>query len=184
MPQIFISHSRYDEDIRKYFDEIFAGTTVKAIRLEFERFKEPPSKFILQSIRHSDAIFVLLGPNITRNPATQSWVGFETGVAAGRETLCPIWVFEPIQHAPIQFPIPFLHHYMPYDPNSKEHMEYIISIVKGHQPLIPLFRIFTIPRGGKQVTCPYEGCGVSYILHTQIDEIYCPACRQKITFRR
>lgn len=183
MPKIFISHSRYDEDVRKYFDEIFAGTTVKAVRLEFEKFKEPPSKFILKNIRSSDAMFVLLGQNITRTPATQIWVGFETGAAASKEALCPIWVFEPIQHTPIPFPVPFLHHYVPYDPNSSEHREYITSIIKGYQAPIPLFRMFTIPKGWKQVTCPYEGCGISYILHTPIDEIHCPTCRQKITFR-
>ncbi len=184
MPQIFISHSRYDEDIRKYFDEIFAGTTVKAIRLEFEEFKEPPSKFILKSIRYSDAIFVLLGPNITRSPATPIWVGFETGVGASKEVVCPIWVFEPIQHVPIPFPVPFLHHYVPYDPNSSDHRKYITSIVRGYQNPIPLFRMFTVPKGRAQVTCPYEDCGMSYILHTPIDEIHCPACRQKIAFRR
>ena len=181
MPQIFISHSRYDEDIRKYFDEIFAGTTVKAVRLEFERYEVPPSKFTREQIRASDAVFVLLGPNITRSPFTQIWVAFETGCAAGYGYPKDIWVFEPIQYSPIQFPVPFLHHYMLYDPNSREHREYITSIVKAYEAWIPLFR--SIPSGWRQVTCPYDDCGMSYIFHTISEEIYCPTCRRGIRFR-
>lgn len=185
MAQIFISHSQYDEDIRKYFDEVFAGTTVRAVRLEFERYKNPPSKFVLKQIGKSDAIFVLLGPKITLKPATQSWVGFETGVAAGMREPCPIWVFEPTQYAPVPFPVPFLHHYVLYDMGSQEDREYIKSIVAGHRfaSIIPVTKSILAPRG-RRVTCPHEGCGMSYNLHTPIDEIHCPTCRQKITFGR
>ena len=36
MAQIFVSHSRDDIRLRQWFDEIFAGSPVKAIRFEFE----------------------------------------------------------------------------------------------------------------------------------------------------
>lgn len=181
MAQIFISHSQYDEDIRKYFDEIFAGTKVRAVRLEFERFNVPPSKFVMKQIRASDAIFILLGPNITRNPFTQSWVAFETGYGAACVDSKYIWVFEPFDYAPIKFPVPFLHHYMLYSPHVPENREYIKKIVNGYDALIPLVTYLTLPKGYKRVTCPNNDCGMSYMLHTVTEEIYCPACRRKIS---
>lgn len=178
MPQIFISHSRYDEDIRKYFDEVFAGTTVRAARLEFERYEPPAAEYIADQIRLSDAIFLLLGPNITKSPATQSWVGFETGLVAGMSPPKHIWVFEPLQHAPIQFPVPFLHHYVPYEPSSPEHRNYITGIVKAYEPLIPLFR--SIPQGLGPIRCAYGDCLSSYYLHTDVKDFYCPVCRRAL----
>lgn len=173
MTQIFISHSQYDEDIRKYFDEIFSGTRVRSVRLEFERYELPASKFIMDQIKLSDALFVLLGPNIIRKPATPSWVGFEAGLAAGKVPPCHIWVFEPVQDAPINFPVPFLHHYMLYDPNILEHREYITDIVRAYEPILPILR--RIPQGVDPIECP--NCKSTYYLHVDTRSFYCPVCR-------
>lgn len=179
MAQIFISHSRYDEDIRRYFDEIFAGTKVKAVRLEFESFNYPASKFVIKQILKSDAFFVLLGPKISQKVATQSWVGFEMGAAAMRQIPCPIWVFEPIKYAPIKFPIPFLNNYMLYDLTSRGDRKHITSIVNCYRIPFAFARKITIPKW-RQVNCPHDDCKMSYNLHGKVKEINCPACRKKI----
>ncbi len=176
MVQIFISHSKDDEDIRKFFDERFARTTVKAVAMEFERYEPPASKVIMDQIIISDAVFVLLGPHITQKPATQSWVAFETGFAAGKAPPCHIWVFEPVQYAPIDFPVPFLHHYMPYDPNVPEHRDYITDIVKAYEPIFPIFR--RIPQGAGLIEC--ANCKSTYYLHTDTRSFYCPVCREPL----
>ena len=179
MPQIFVSHSRRDEEIRDFFDRAFAGSTVKAVRLEFEEFPKPAAPYIAQQIRVSDAIFVLLGPNIVGSPYTQNWVAFEIGLAASYEYGKHIWVFEPMQYEPIQFPVPFLHHYVLYDLNSEEHFKYIQKIIRSYEPFIPIFR--AIPGGYAKITCPYEDCKANYILHTETKSFYCPVCRRPIT---
>ena len=184
MAQIFISHSQYDEDIRTFFDEVFAGTKVKAIRVEFEKmelkkYNLPLSEFIIHQLKTSDALFVLLGPNINRSQFTQSWVGFETGFAVGWEHTQHIWVFEPMNHAPIQFPIPFLHHYVPYVMSDGWH-DYIKSIVKAYEQWIPAAR--PIPKG-KLIQCPHKDCKMQYVLHTKTSKFYCPVCRKSITLK-
>ena len=184
MPKIFISHSRYDEDIRNFFDILFAGSTVKAVRFEFEyeyeKYKEPPSSYIMRQIETSDAIFVLLGSNITRSPFTQSWVAFEIGLAAASQYAKHIWVFEPIEYSPIEFPVPFLHHYVPYGLHDDQDRKYVNQIIRAYEP-IPLFR--RIPPGFMQVVCPYENCKATYILHKKLKSFYCPVCRKPLEFR-
>lgn len=176
MAQTFISHSKYDKDIRDYFDRIFAGTGVRAVRLEFEQYEPPASEYIMNQIRSSAAIFILLGPNITRTSATQSWVGFETGFGAGVPK--DIWVFEPIQHAPIKFPVPLLHHYVLYNMNSLEHRNYLTKVVKAYDAIIPLITIISLPRGLQKIKCEYDDCRASYHIHTDVKEFYCPVCRR------
>ncbi|MEM2146454.1 MAG: hypothetical protein QW279_13915, partial [Candidatus Jordarchaeaceae archaeon] len=66
MAQIFVSHSQYDKDIRLSFDEIFARTGVKSICMEFEQMYPPAWQNIRNQVSSSDAVFLLLGPNIRR----------------------------------------------------------------------------------------------------------------------
>lgn len=179
VPQIFISHSQYDQDIRKFFDEIFSGRYVRSVRLEFERYEPPAANFILNQIRTSDALFVLLGPNITREPATKIWVGFETGAAASIQPPKEIWVFEPIQSAPIPFPVPFLHHYMLYDFSSQEHRDYITRVVRSYEAWIPVLR--QTPTGLGLTRCGYRDCQAPYYLHTDVKNYSCPVCRRPLT---
>ena len=74
MNQIFISHNRRDKDIRQYFDTIFAITNVKSVRMEFEELQTTPSMDIIDMIMQSNAIFVLLAPNLTFSKYTKNWV--------------------------------------------------------------------------------------------------------------
>ena len=177
MAQIFVSHSRKDGNIRDFFDRAFAGSSVKAVRVEFEEAPEPASQYIAQQIKFSDAIFVLLGPNIVGSSYTQNWVAFEIGLAAAYEYAKHIWVFEPKQYEGLDFPVPFLHHFVVYDLYSEEDFRYIQDIVRAYEPILPIFR--NIPRG-YDITCPYEDCQSSYILHAKTQRFYCPVCRRPV----
>ncbi len=121
MDQVFISHSKIDEDIRQYFDTIFASN-VKAVRMEFEELRTTPWMDIRNCIIQSEAIFVLLGPNLTFSKYTENWIGFEVGAATALNK--PIWVMERFGDS-VNFPIPYLTDYLLYEPKNDEHTKFI-----------------------------------------------------------
>lgn len=177
MTQIFISHSRRDEQIRNFFDSIFAGTNVRAVRVEFENFEDTPSNFIKDNIFASEALFVLLGPNVNISEFTVNWIGFEVGLAAAWNK--EIWVFEQL-NTRIPFPIPFLSDYVLYDLGDPSSRTYITGIVDAYNAIMPILR--QLPQGFRDVTCDYPNCRMSYRLHAQINSFNCPACRQPLQF--
>ena len=101
MNQVFVSHSKRDVTIRQFFDSIFADTKVAAVRMEFEELHSTPSVDIRNRIMQSDALFVLLGQNLTFSQYTENWVGFEVGIATALNK--PIWVMERFGDK-VQFP--------------------------------------------------------------------------------
>jgi len=177
MGKIFLSHSQADEEIRDYFLKIFGIEGVQAISVEFENFPPPPWQFIKRQMFESDALFLLLGPNvIDRGIYTQNWISFEVGLACQLNK--EIWVFEQID-IPVRFPVPYLNHYLLYDPKNRKHLDYIRVIISAYK-VIPLFR--KIPVGYSYVICPNPKCQVSFLLHTKMIEFECPSCRKMMKF--
>lgn len=68
MAQIFISHSKRDEDIKNLFLRAFRGTGVTDVYREYEN--APPSgvkaEDIARDIEFSSAVFVLLSETVRR----------------------------------------------------------------------------------------------------------------------
>lgn len=75
--QIFVSHSQHDKDIRMAFSEIFALAGIKPKYMEFENFYPPAWSEIKEQIKKSEAVFLLLGPNIKKSYYTENWVAFQ-----------------------------------------------------------------------------------------------------------
>jgi hypothetical protein len=183
MAHIFVSHSQYDKDIRTAFDTVFARTGVEAKCMEFEQIYPPAWQNIKNQIFSSEAVFLLLGPNIQTSAHTQNWIAFEVGLACaiGKD----VWVFEQLGSS-VNFPIPYLTDYSLYDFRNKYHFDYTRSIISGYGQPIPLFPIGedhrtkrNIPRG-ILVECKYENCKARYFLHTDVGSFNCPSCRQKL----
>ncbi len=184
LPQIFVSHSQYDTDIRRSFNEIFAISGVIPKYMEFETIKPPAWTEIKEQIKKSLAVFLLLGPNIRRTCFTANWVAFEVGVscAFGKD----VWVFEPTG-LNSDFPIPYLTDYVIYDLQVRENFDYIRGIIEGYRrPSYTLsFEDERTKRGipkGKPIICDYGNCGSVYSLHTEVTNFYCPSCRQQLSF--
>ena len=184
MPQIFVSHSRFDTGIRKEFSEVFAvAKGAYPTYMEFEKFHPPAWQKIRDEVSSSQALFVLLGPNIRRTIHTQNWVAFEVGLACafGKE----VWVFEQ-SGSNIDFPIPYLTDYMIYNLEDKKHFKYVRKIIKGYGKPIPILPLGVDHRTkraiptGVLVTCPYGNCRSSYLSHTDVKSFSCPSCRQQI----
>jgi len=177
MTRIFLAHSQGDEDIRDFFIKIggLAGVEVKA--MEFETLASPAWGTIRTWLFLSNVLFVLLGEKIIdKGIFTQNWISFEIGIACGmyQTSRKDVWVFEPFQYN-VRFPVPFLDHYMLYDIDDVNSMNYIRAIMEGYKSLRK-----KIPQGFADVECPH--CGVNFKLHTQIQEFNCPTCRTGIKF--
>ena len=181
MAHIFVSHSQYDKDIRTSFDTVFARTDVESKCMEFENIYPPAWEIIKNQILSSEAVFLLVGPNIQTSAHTQNWIAFEVGLACafGKD----VWIFEQLESS-INFPIPYLTDYSLYDFGNKQHFDYIRAIISGYGKPIPIFPRAPdsrtkrkIPRG-ILVECKHENCHAKYFLHTDVASFKCPSCRQ------
>jgi hypothetical protein len=181
--QIFVSHSQYDVDIRKSFSEIFAIAGIIPKYMEFEKIYPPAWSEIKKQIKKSQAVFLLLGPNIRKSYFTENWVAFEVGLACafGKE----VWVFEPMNLS-IDFPIPYITDYMPYNLEIQEHFDYIRGSMEAYKSPVPIFPVGVegrdkryVPKG-ILVNCPHPNCQLKFHLHTDVPSLYCPSCRQFI----
>lgn len=120
MAQIFVSHSSRDGRLRPWFDTIFAGANLNAVRFEFEDRSDYPIEQIRFLIRNSDALFVLLTQEIFSSGTlhTGNWLSAEVGMAGGLNK--PVWLFETMED-PVLFPMPFIDHYvrLPFEDQSR-----------------------------------------------------------------
>ena len=167
--------------LRDWFANIFASTSVIAIRKEFEELGELPWHSITEDIRNPDthAVFVLLGQSVLGSQYTLNWIAFEVGVAAGAGK--DVWVFEEY-NSPVEFPVPYVSHYMRYVREDKEHFSYIKSIIEGYLPRFPGQWEENVTRSATEVVCPYDNCRARFFYHDRENELRCPTCRQSITF--
>ncbi|MBA7501459.1 hypothetical protein ES706_00029 [subsurface metagenome] len=211
MTSIFISHSQKDVETLNYFNNLFGGTLIKAIRAEFERYERPPWTAIKNWVNESSAVFLLLGPNLRGSIFTSNWVSFEVGLAC--QARKSVWIFEQVKE-PVDFPVPYLTNYMLYDPASRVSFERIQEIVQSYDSTPQLAgaalgallgaafvavvagKKGTIPGAfiggvigasltrktsyGIQIKCPHDDCGISFMLHTKVDNFLCPTCRRAI----
>jgi len=131
MAQIFVSHSKEDEKIVKFFGTIFGSTQVKAIYKEFEGFKDPEAWVDIQrDISRSNAIFILLSENVQSIRHTRDWVVWESALASPMRK--DIWLFEPFEVVgSIDVIIPHVDHYFVYE-QKNEYQTYIKKIVESY----------------------------------------------------
>lgn len=186
MVSVFVSHSKYDSHLRKFFAEIFADI---GLRSTFMELKDLTGKYagdvISKTIRagflsgqDTHSVFVLLGENLANPPNpefTHNWIAFEAGAAAG--CLKRVWVFEEFNKF-INFPIPFVSDYVLYDLDNVEHLRFLGSLFK--QEII-------FPGSTKQIKprktiCPYTDCNAAYNFWSNAQSIDCPVCRRGINF--
>jgi len=184
MVSVFVSHSKLDSHIRKYFSEIFSDI---GLRATFMELKDLTGKYVGDEISRmiragifsghdTAAVFVLLGENLENPPNpefTHNWVTFEAGAAAS--CLKPVWVFEEFGKF-IKFPIPFVTDYVIYTLEDVKHLQFLGSLFKQE---------IVYPNTAKKlhpenIVCPYENCNASYRLWSKTNSINCPVCRRGI----
>jgi len=179
MAKVFVSHSQHDRDIRAAFDSVFARTNVLSVCMEFEETANWQT--IMNEVKSSIAVFLLLGHNIRGSIYTQNWIAFEVGLACASDK--DVWVFEQ-EGTTVDFPIPYLTDYMVYNLNERSHFDYVRSIIERYGQLLPLTigrQLYRESRGvpkGIPIIC--DACSMQFSLHTNITNILCPFCRKVV----
>ena len=176
--QIFIAHSRHDVRLRQWFDTVFAGSDMKAERLEFEveAQSHPPIPVLVEKMRNSKAVFLLLGPQILDSRHTINWVAAETGLARGLGKC--VWVFE--DRAALQdFPVPFADVYVPID-YIDQNVAWVEMILKAYSAWGSGPREFKREPfedfGWSFLQCSQPGCRASFYTPDMVTVQKCPIC--------
>lgn len=174
MNSIFVSHSRRDKKLLASFDRVFAQVGVPRVLFEFEEASQskPAWHNILERIRESDAVFLLLGANVVRTRYTQNWVAFEVGISSAFQK--PVWVFESSRTV-VEFPIPYLNAYFVFDDREIGVLSTQYKMIKG------IIESFKPGESSKRLKGAFVGCadcGVEFMLYPEdIVEFVCPSCR-------
>lgn len=206
MANIFISHSRRDEDLVTAMAKILRNIGHDPIIEEFipEEEKEPvPYEEIRKNVSVSNFVFLFLTDNIVATEYTHNWVAFEVGLTASAQKR--LFVFERAG-VPVPYPIPYLTDYMIFDAASTNDLLNIQTLSKKLAeipkdvvgagmgallglPFGPIGLILGGLAGGVlgasaseeilKVQCPH--CSVSFNYYSpQYYKFSCPACRKNI----
>ena len=183
-PSVFVSHSRDDKELRNFFTNIASRAGFRNYFMEWENLENEYAAARIADIIRSNVlenvrmVVVLLGQNLANPPThtpqfTHNWVTYEVGVAAGCRK--PVWVLDETNQF-IDFPIPYVTDYYQYKLDDVNDLQRIGELI-----------MWSIQHGPtkKAITrCPYDNCNAQYNLWNRYsNEIYCPTCRQLITFQ-
>jgi hypothetical protein len=186
--QIFVSHTKNDEDFCDKFDRIIARVGIKAFRSEFENIIPPHHKTIMNAMNNSIALFLLVGKEMVNNQKlggieweyTQNWIAYEIGLASQKG----IDVWAVCDDVTINFPMPYINNYFTISIRRKdafEYMRYILNeYIQGRNFATPY-----IQSNGKNLffRCPYPNCQMEFNLHAYFkkgERLNCPQCLNEI----
>lgn len=202
--QIFISHSKDDDELIQAINEIFGNSSIRQHRASFERHSTPISGDLKKEINESSGLFVVLGRNAQIRQHTMIWIGWEVGIATQLEI--PVWIMEDV-NSQLENPIPSFTDYVLWDSREEDHRRKLRNIIetkfideqierpdhdlileKGSGNVFGNVRNFARPIGPsiadspKVATCPWESCGENFrIRFNDIQSFNCPACRKQIS---
>jgi hypothetical protein len=185
MAQIFISHSKDDNEGKAFLEPYFAASRTNAFFYGWHGPKPPHAPALREQIRNSVAMIVLMSDHLTKSFHTAAWTSYEVGLAHAYSR--PIIHLEAIpqgystfQSWPERLPvanIDYLFYYTPTNTDKIPELQEIIDSASGPgfiPPLIP-----TLNKHCKeQVQCALETCKAPIRIPTRDWGGYiCPVCR-------
>ena len=135
--QIFLSHTKLDNDFCDRFDKCCANVGIRRFRSEFAYIENPSWQTIKEELGKSKALFLLVGKELVEqqkypyNPDwkfTQNWISYEVGIAHQRNI--DVWVI--CDSVEINFPVPYFNNYMPLGLEPRQSMDYMNFILKTY----------------------------------------------------
>ncbi len=140
---------------------------------ECEHPEKPAWAWILEHIRGSKAVFVLLSPTMLgwQVQHTQNWVAWEVGAASAIGK--PVIVFEPLTER-VPFTVPYCDRQVLYDESSSAHFDWLRGLlddlIRQWNPSVDVH---------PNMTC--SECGLSFHQYNEgIDRFPCPCCRTEL----
>jgi hypothetical protein len=178
---IFVSHSSRDSNGIEFLRSLCTSTGVKGHFYSWDGTSPPHGATIRERIDESQALVVLLSPELEKSHASIAWVGFEVGVAIGLER--PVWVLErligPGRADIVEVPVPGLTGYIER-PGAleKAQTEPYYSLVAQGGLGVP-----KRPDGNpiRKMTCPRDDCQSEYYAFFVGGNLFCPICRKRIS---
>ena len=185
--QVFVSHTQRDVEFCDIFDRACARVGIKAFRSEFESIILPAWSTILNAIRNSQALFLLVGKELVKAQSlhepsweyTQNWIAYEIGVACERGI--DVWVI--CDDVKINFPVPYLNNYLTVSLRHRNSFDYFVGVLGKYVIGVKT----TFPEPKHSVRCGYNNCKGIYNLQvkpTPGESITCPQCLRTITFHK
>lgn len=200
--QIFLSHSRHDEELLNAVADVFSKSGLKSYKAGFEQLGSPPSKTLKKEIENSVAMIVILGENADQRHYTKTWMAWEIGIAT--EVGIPIWVMEDVNRS-VDMVVPYLTDYWLWDSNDEEQRRELRDVIDGKYRLSNRIlesigdalreqrnqnrRIAGLDpeekeERGQKIKCPHERCGLKFRLRSMVPSTFdCPACRKEISLQ-
>ncbi len=181
--QVFVAHTRRDEEFCDIFDRACARVGIKAFRSEFEKIKFPAWETIRDAIRASRVLFLLIGKELVKaqmsgEPSwayTQNWIAYEIGVACERGM--DIWVI--CDDVRINFPVPYLSNYLPISLRRKEVFDFFLTILREYLQ----HKKLEFPHRKYGLWCPHQDCQIRFNLWINAEPsgmAVCPHCLREI----
>lgn len=178
--RVFMSHSKEDNDGRAFFDKLFSSFQHEAYWYSWEGPTPPHTKTLLEAIRASSSMFVLLSKPMERK-FTRSWVGYEVGLAVALNK--NVWVFEPT-HKPRDFidvPVPYLTGYIEYPERlDTKNMFPFANVVRDAGVSIPQDPDPTSLPQFLSSFCAYQDCKAPFYRYVLQKHWRCPVCRREL----
>lgn len=166
MAQIFISHSAKDKELKDFFNQAFATSSVNAKYEEIEKLYKGTitTQAIQQDITFSSAVFVLLSQNVDSLDHTRDWIGYEVGYAKGAQGgNKDVWVFEHVNDTGrLTKVIPNFDHYVVYD-TSDTALMFIKAVVESYDDGRVLRNVAVGTGIGAIIGMPWIGAGVAAV---------------------
>jgi hypothetical protein len=209
--QIFVSHSKDDEELLHELDKVFGKVGLKQYRASFEDQEPPVSQELKDQINDSVAMFVVLGRRAQSQTHTMIWIGWEAGVAI--QAGIPVWILEDIQ-SKVEEPIPSFTDYVLWDSRDDDQKRVLRDLIEnkfvrgdsqepsGNFTLEKATTGIQIPGQNRYrrntasvsesevsevflgVRCPYESCGEEYTIRfVGPNGFNCPSCRKAVKIR-
>jgi hypothetical protein len=176
MAQIFVSHSRRDQEGKQFLNQLFGASDHKLYWYEWEGQKAPHAPTIRAAIQESAAAVVMSSVELGDHPRV-AWTGFEVGLAmaAGKN----VWVIENPDW-PMRAPVPHVTGYIhrPKRLVRKDTFPFN-SLASSAGAEIPTSNAMAWPGG---VVCPVDKCRANYHVYLDAkDSFYCPVCRFSVS---
>jgi len=192
--QIFMSHTKLDEEFCNKFDIAATRVGVKGFRSEFEELEIPAWKTIKEEMDKSCALFLMVGKELVKAQSssefsaflpdkdkwkfTQNWIAYEIGLACQRGI--DVWVV--CDSVDINFPVPYLNNYEIWgiEPKVKENLSFWKGIFQEYS------NGNSSPVNGNSLHCPNSRCGAVFNLRSIIQkdgQVLCPTCLKSMVFK-
>lgn len=194
--QVFMSHTKLDEEFCDRFESAAPRVGIKVFRSEFETIKSPAWKTIKKEMNKSSAMFLLVGKELAKAQTmsdeskeyrdkwkhTQNWIAYEIGLACQKGI--DVWVVCDTG-VTLNFPVPYLNNYIltmaEYGEKGKRRIGFI-RWVFGHYIKEEKY---ILGWDNRNIKCNHKNCGAEFNLHTPVFaemSIVCPTCCQRIPF--